>query len=295
MELANSGSAGRLENPEEFARLNLPRGGSEMKQSRPWPGCMYRTREESLCLAPPAVSRRVLVFWKPKAYATGHRGEGRWRLAGSYISTSEMRVKKAGRKLWKKKARKKRQNEVRMGKRRGGDGAKLCLAACRKRAALCPGMFVVGTPRNKKAQARQGLSSLGRRLSWAIFCLAHTLRFAYFHQSLFLVESAWGASYGGFAPRWRLQTLRGSPPLRITPICAWFSCLHSRETDQVFFALDVSFQLPFDFVLTRRPSSCLVICVIESRCPKPLPLRQNGAGLGFLPEAGIPQVRKMLT
>ena len=41
------------------------------------------------------------------------------------------------------------------------------------------------------AQARQGLSSSGRRLSWALFLLqAAWLRFAYFHQSLLLVESA---------------------------------------------------------------------------------------------------------
>ena len=26
---------------------------------------------------------------RSRAYATGHRGEGRWRLAGSYISTLE--------------------------------------------------------------------------------------------------------------------------------------------------------------------------------------------------------------
>ena len=59
-----------------------------------------------------------------------------------------------------------------------------------KRAALCPGDVCCGTPRNKKTQARQGLSSSGRGLSWAIFASAHILRFAYFHQSLFLFESA---------------------------------------------------------------------------------------------------------
>ena len=41
-------------------------------------------------------------------------------------------------------------------------------------------------------------------------------------------------------------------------------------------------------VLTRRPSSCLVICVIESRRPEALPLRQSGAGSGFLAEVGYP-------
>jgi hypothetical protein len=68
------------------------------------------------------------------AYATGHRGEGRWRLAGSYISISENESKKAGRKLveenwWKKKARQKRRNGVRMGEREREDGARLCLVA----------------------------------------------------------------------------------------------------------------------------------------------------------------------
>ena len=30
----------------------------------------------------------------------------------------------------------------------------------------------------------------------------------------------------------------------------------------------------------------LVVCMIKSRRPKALPLRQNGAGSGFLPDAG---------
>ena len=82
------------------------------------------------------------------------------------------RTKKTGRKLLEEKGRK---------------GRKALLGGFGKRAARCPGDVCCGTPRNKNTQARAGLSSSGPSLIWALFLLrAAWLRFAYFHQSLFL-------------------------------------------------------------------------------------------------------------
>ena len=64
---------------------------------------MLRRGEGRSLASPPAAPYPGISFLEASAYATGHRGEGRWRLAGSYISTSEMRVKKAGSKLVEEK------------------------------------------------------------------------------------------------------------------------------------------------------------------------------------------------
>ena len=61
--------------------------GQDMHAQAPlgWEGALPRASCSSLA---------VCALLEARAYATGHRGEGRWRLAGSYISTSEIEKEK---------------------------------------------------------------------------------------------------------------------------------------------------------------------------------------------------------
>ena len=109
----------------------------------------------------------------------GSPGGGRWRLAGSYISTSENEKEK----WWKENYRTgmfaglgRNKNTSDLGKsfkagpgyrglltrtkktgrklleEKGRKGRKALLSGFGKRAALCPGDVCCGTPRNKKAK-----------------------------------------------------------------------------------------------------------------------------------------------
>ena len=101
-------------------------------------------------------------------------------------------------------------------------------------------MFVAARREIKTLKRGRGTSGSGRRLIWALFLLrAGSLRFAYFHQSFFLFESASGASTGV------CSTLAASNATRVfSPSDYAYLCVvlipSFQETDRLFFAHDLS-------------------------------------------------------
>jgi hypothetical protein len=130
-------------------RLALIAQGEEGNKALFWPGCTYRTRALSQASSLSLLQdpwRCVLPEVGHTPRVRGAKGAGGW-LARIYPPRrSRVKIKRkkiGGRKLenwWKRIGGLK--------KRRGRVLA--LLAASVKGAALCPGMFVMGTPRNNK-------------------------------------------------------------------------------------------------------------------------------------------------